>query len=121
VKCEDHRLDAVIYPEGAPPNAMYLVVRGRVALERAGALIAAVTEGQDFGTWALFDPEPRLTAARAASDVRLLRIDRRRFDELVEDYPDLAHGIFRSLARRVRTLAGMIEGAHERTEREEWR
>jgi CRP-like cAMP-binding protein len=76
-----------------------------VALEREGAPIAAVAAGEDFGTWALFDPAPRLTAARAATDVVLLAIDRQSFEGLVEDHPDLGHGILRALARRVRALA----------------
>lgn len=117
---ESHPAGAVLYDEGAPPAAMYLVVRGTVALERAGTLIASVEAGQDFGTWALFDPEPRLTSARAATPATLLRIDRQSFEELVEDHPDLAHGLFRSLARRVRTLARMIEERDERTSREHY-
>jgi CRP/FNR family cyclic AMP-dependent transcriptional regulator len=103
---------AVIYAAGAPPGAMYLVQKGRVLLERDGALIGEARAGEDFGTWALFDPEPRVTSARAATDTTLLRIDRQRFEELVEEHPDLAHGILRSLARRVRTLTGMIEAGN---------
>jgi CRP-like cAMP-binding protein len=117
---ESHASGGEIYAEGSAPTAMYLVVRGCVLLERDGVLIASASAGEDFGTWALFDPEPRLTAARAASDVLVLRIDRQNFDELVEEHPDLAHGIFRSLARRVRTLAGMIEAGDGRTSRDNW-
>ena len=117
---EDHEAGAQIYIEGSPPGAMFLVTHGSVALERQGELIATVSAGEEFGTWALFDPQPRLTTARATTDVALLRIERRAFEDLVEDHPEVAHGIFRSLARRVRTLAKLIEAPNERTSRENW-
>jgi CRP-like cAMP-binding protein len=107
---ERHEMGAAIYEAGDAPRAMYLVTDGLVVLERDGSVIAEVRPGEDFGTWALFDPQPRLTAARAKSAVELLRIDRRGFEDLVEDRPDLAHGMLRSLARRIRTLTRIIEG-----------
>jgi CRP/FNR family transcriptional regulator len=104
--------NASIFVEGAPSTAMHLVVDGHVTLERGGVPIAEIATGQDFGTWALFDPEPRLTTARATTDVTVLTIDREAFEQLVEENPDLTHGIFRALARRVRTLAEIVEASH---------
>ena len=109
----------VLYNAGDAPLAMYLVLAGEVVLERDGAMIATVQAGEDFGTWALFDPQPRLTAARVLRDVELLRIELRGFEDLVEERPDLAHGMLRSLARRIRTLTRIIEGDDDqRSDRE---
>lgn len=110
---ERHAPGTVVYEAGDAPRAMYLVIDGVVVLEHDGVVIAEATAGEDFGTWALFDPQPRMTSARARTAVELLRIDRRAFEDLVEDRPDLAHGMLRSLARRIRTMTRIIEGDHD--------
>jgi CRP/FNR family cyclic AMP-dependent transcriptional regulator len=111
---------SVIYDVGDPPNGMYLVVSGRVRLERDGVLVASLGAGEDFGTWALFDPQPRVTTAKTEAPTQLLRIDRQYFEDLVEDHPELAHGLFRSLARRVRTLTEIIETTETRRSLGPW-
>ena len=61
---------------------------------------------QTFGTWALFDHEPRVLTATATEDSRLLRIDRNEFSDLLSDDVRIAQGIIRTVARRLRGLAG---------------
>jgi CBS domain-containing protein len=117
---EQHAAGALIYMAGAAPTAMFVVRRGRVCLEREGERVATVRAGGDFGTSALFDPEPRGTAARAESDAMVLRIDRRAFDELIDEYPDVARGIFRSLAQHVRVVAGATGPGAAAPRREPW-
>ncbi len=58
-----------------------------------------------FGTWALFDDEPRVLAAEAIEDSRLLRIDRGEFNDLLSDDVRIAQGIIRTVARKLRELA----------------
>src|SRR4030095_3287608 len=45
------------------PDAMYVVVSGRVRLEKSGEEILTAGVGQSFGTWALFDNQPRMMTA----------------------------------------------------------
>src|SRR5262245_55368579 len=61
----------VIFADGDVSDAMYVVVAGRVRLERDAKEILTVSQGQSFGTWALFDKQPRVMMAIALDDVYL--------------------------------------------------
>ena len=78
---EDRSAGEMIYGAGDVATAMYVVRRGRVALQSGASVLAEVGAGQDFGTWALFDPEPRVTAAQAMATSRLLRLGAPRSSE----------------------------------------
>ena len=47
-----------IYREGEPVDAIYLVLKGRVAVEGNGKAVREVGEKQAFGTVAALDREP---------------------------------------------------------------
>src|SRR5262245_27174743 len=64
----------VIFSKDSLSDAMYVVVSGRVRLDKAGQEIQIVSPGQSFGTWALFDNQPRVMSATALEDVHLLKI-----------------------------------------------
>jgi len=95
-----------IYTEGDPSDALYLVLEGAVRLQREKREIAATSAGEAFGTWALFDEDPRVVTAVASEDTRLLRIDRDEFVELLADHVQITQGILRTVVGRLR---GLIE------------
>jgi CRP-like cAMP-binding protein len=95
----------VIYRAGDAGDAMYLVVDGEVALSRGGEEIARARARESFGAWALFEAEPRMMDAVAATECRLLRIDREDFADLMADDVHVAQSLLRSVARRLRDLA----------------
>lgn len=92
---------------GEPPDALYVVVEGSVALERNGTRLKVASDATPFGTWALVDDEPSLVEARAVEPTTLLRIGRDDFHHLLTDNPELSLGLLRGLSRRVR---GLVEG-----------
>jgi CRP-like cAMP-binding protein len=98
--------DDVLYEEGEAADALYLVLDGRVKLTQGERELSEVGAGQAFGTWALFDDEPRLVTATAAEDCTLLVIDREDFTDLLADHVQIAQGVIRAVARRLRNLAG---------------
>jgi CRP-like cAMP-binding protein len=61
-----------------------------------------------FGTWALFDDEPRVLTATATENTRLLRIDRNEFNDLLSDDVRIAKGIIRTVTRKLRELAERV-------------
>ncbi|WP_419948626.1 HEAT repeat domain-containing protein [Candidatus Palauibacter sp.] len=99
------REGAVFIRKGEPTDALYLVIRGEVALEGVGQGSIALTDGQAFGTWALIDEHPSLVEARATRPTRVLRITREDFRDLLIDHPELGLDLLRGLASRVRGLA----------------
>ena len=63
----DYAAGAVIYNDKDAADSMYLVVEGKVRLHKEELDITESGPGQAFGTWALFDEEPRVSAATARS------------------------------------------------------
>src|SRR5437016_10667766 len=94
----------VIFWEDDVSDAMYVVVSGRVQLHKAGREVMTVTAGQSFGTWALFDNQPRVMTATALEDVRLLKIRSEDFYDLLSDHDEITPVIFRAVIERVNTL-----------------
>ncbi len=92
---------------GAPADAMFVVLAGRIQMlrEGSGGLALDVGPGEAIGAWALFDDQPRTLTAAALESCRLLRLDREEFFELLADHVGITQGIFKTLVRRIRALA----------------
>lgn len=97
----------VIFEAGKDVDALYVVLDGSVEISRGGDTLLHARQNEVIGAWALFDDEPMQVTARAADDVRLLKINRNDFFELLSDNIEIAAGIFTTLVRRFRKL---VEG-----------
>lgn len=97
---------AIVFKEEESADAMYLVVKGRVRLHKGDQEILTVEEKQAFGTWALFDTEPRLMTATALEDVHLLKIEQEEFYDLLSDHIEITQSIFKALVQRIKRLIG---------------
>ena len=98
-----------IYREQDPPDAMYLVLDGRVRLHRDSLEVTVAGPGEAFGTWALFDDEPRVVTATALEEARLLRIDKEDFIDLLAENVQITQGVLKALARRLHSLIGRVK------------
>lgn len=101
--------DEVIYRRSEPSDALYLVLQGGVRLHQDGRDITLAGPRQAFGTWALFDEEPRVVTATAVEDTNLLRVDREDFIDLLADHVQITRGILKKMAGRLRGLLGRVE------------
>lgn len=99
----------VLYRESDPPQAMYLVLEGRVRLHRAGLDVTVASTHEVFGTWALFDDEPMVVTATVLEPCRLLRIDRDDFIDLLADYVQITQGVLKAMVKRLRGLVGRVQ------------
>jgi len=97
---------ATLFSEDETADAMYLVVKGRVSLQKDGQEIMVAREKEAFGTWALFDTEPRIMTANALEEVRLLKIEQDEFYDLLSDHVEITQSIFKALVQKVRRLVG---------------
>ena len=100
--------DQTIYQESDAADSMYLVVEGRVRLHRADLEITIAGPGQTFGTWALFDDEPRVSAATSLEDSHLLQLNKDDFIDLLADNVQITQGVMKALVNRVRGLIGRV-------------
>jgi hypothetical protein len=92
--------------QGDPPGDMYVLLGGRVDVEKDGASLGQLGKGDALGTWALFEDEPWQVTASAVEASPVLRIDRAGFEDALSENPEIARGLIRQLIRRLRELAG---------------
>jgi CRP-like cAMP-binding protein len=98
----------VIFKENDRSDALFMVLDGSVRLDRDGREITTVGSKEAFGTWALFDDEPRVATATALSDAKLLRIDHEDFYELLADNVEVTRGVLKTMVSRLRSLVGRV-------------
>jgi len=96
----------VIFSENDLSDAMYVVVEGRVRLDKEDREILTVSAGQSFGTWALFNNQPRVMTATALEDVHLLMIRSDDFYDLLADHDEITPVMFRAVIERINRLVG---------------
>ena len=93
-----------IFREDDVSDAMYVVVHGRVRLEKSGEDVLVVNPGHSFGTWALFDNQPRVMTATAMEDVHLLKIRSEDFYDLLSEQQEITPVIFKAIIERIKNL-----------------
>lgn len=96
--------ETVIYREGEPPRAFYLVLEGEVQLESDGDVITVARHKDNFGVWALFDNSPNVATAKTLTEARVLRINKEDFIDLLPDYVNITQSLFKALVGKIRTL-----------------
>jgi len=102
--------DSILYREGDIPDAMYLVVEGKVRLTRGDQIVMDAGKKDVFGTWALFDDELRVVTAVTVEESRLLKIDKEDFLDILADHVQMTQGILKALAMRLRTVMASVAG-----------
>lgn len=103
----------VLYSAGEAPDALYVVMSGRVQVERPSTGDEAIEPGGLVGEVDLFADEPRAGSATALSDCSLLAFDRESVSRLAEVTPTFALLAIRSACQRVVRLEHML--AEERS------
>jgi hypothetical protein len=93
---------AVVVAEGGVGDALYVLVEGSLEVERGGAVVRALEPGETFGELALLDGAPRAATVRAATHSRCLCIPKAEFDALLDQCPELARGVIRTLVAHLR-------------------
>lgn len=98
------KANKVIFKEGEFPDAMYMVIEGEVSLTRENQEVMIAKHKDVFGTWALFDDEPRVATATTLKDTRLLQIDKEDFIDLLADHVEITQSILKVMTKRLRKL-----------------
>jgi CRP-like cAMP-binding protein len=99
----------VLFNEGDPPDALFVVLRGRIAIASKSfdgreSMYALMEEGDLFGDMGMLDDGPRSAMARALEPSAVLRIPYEPVLTLFRDEPNLLWGVARMLAQRLRTM-----------------
>ncbi len=115
---ESHASRTLLFKEGDSGEAMYIIVDGDVAIEKevAGSkpiTLATLGKRDLLGDMAILDDEPRSASARTLGDVRLLALGAGELRELIRDYPEIAIGLLRFCAKRIREGNKRLEAVAE--------
>ena len=99
----------VLFQEGDPPDAIYLVLRGRLAIaianpiDRRESVVALMENGDLFGEMGMLDGGPRSAMARALEPTAVLSIPYDSVMKMFDENPKLLWNVTRLLAQRIRT------------------
>jgi CRP-like cAMP-binding protein len=106
--------DTRIYKQDDAGGVLYVVVSGRVGIEREGmrkgsfARVGTVEAHSYFGEMNLFDNSPRDSSALAIQDTLTLRLRREPLIALARQYPELSLELINVLSQRLRETTGRI-------------
>ena len=98
----------VIFRESDPSDSMFLVLDGAVRLHRGELEVTVAHENDVFGTWALFDDEPRVVTATTVEPATVLRIEKDDFIDLLADHVQITQGVLKGMVQRLRSLVGRV-------------
>lgn len=98
--------NSVIFDQGDPGDAMYLVLVGRVKVvlySETGreVILAQLGPGDCFGEMAVIAEQPRSAHVIALEDVSLLSLTRKAFVDIVRRSPDIALNLLRLMTDRL--------------------
>ncbi len=93
-----------IFEEGEEGRSLYIVVYGRVKVHLGEQELAQLDKGTFFGEMALFDAEPRSASVTTLEPCDCLTLNQRQLIDAIEETPEIAINVTRSLSRRIRDL-----------------
>src|ERR1700756_4785306 len=103
----------VIFHEGDPGHAMYIILSGKVKIGRYSPdgrenLLSILGPSDMFGELSIFDPGPRTSNATAATVVRAVSLDRDTLRAWIAEHPAVTEQLLAVLARRLRQTSSDI-------------
>ncbi len=116
----EYRRDHLLYREGTPADSFYCMVSGRAKVfvrtpsgeERT---LIYLHRGDYVGIVSLLTNEPHSASVRIMNDSLVLRIDKKDFDLLLSDIPQLAVKLSESLSRRLKKKESKAKAVFEST------
>jgi serine/threonine protein phosphatase PrpC len=82
--------DQVVFSQGQPGDAMYVVIAGLVRLTKGETMVTELGRGHHFGEMALVDRSVRSLTATAVEGTRLVVIHRKDFYDIIKREPATA-------------------------------
>jgi CRP-like cAMP-binding protein len=98
----------VIMQEGQYGVALYVVLKGRVAIRIGDCVVEKVGRGGVFGELSLVDRTPRLATAVAETDCALLAMSRHMFLHLVKVSPKFGAALLKAVGERAAFTASRL-------------
>jgi CRP-like cAMP-binding protein len=94
----------VLMREGRLGDEFFVIVEGKVRIERGGRRVDIEGPGDFLGEIALVDHRPRTATAICDTPCRLLVLGHREFHTLMAQSPAISNAVLKALAERLRNL-----------------
>ena len=112
--------DRKLYREDDEADSAYVVIKGTISLFREQGdqriPVGTAEAGAMLGELALIADTRRLTSAAAATDAEILRLNRKMFHRILEEYPELAITLRQRIVEDLQALVRRIEAVASRFE-----
>ncbi|MBN1562932.1 MAG: HEAT repeat domain-containing protein [Anaerolineae bacterium] len=114
--------DSVIFEQGVPGGTLYVVVSGRVGIERqsqsstASARLRTVEDRAYFGESTLFDNSRTTTSAIAVVDTFTMHLHHAPLVELMQEYPDISLELLKVMSHHIRVSTDQLAELSHRSE-----
>jgi CRP-like cAMP-binding protein len=95
----------VLIEEGAVEAHLFAIVEGRLRVHRGDQSLVELGPGRTVGELAALVPQPRTASVTALEPTLALRLDKTVLDELLAEWPELAHGVIDALVARLVAVA----------------
>ena len=103
----------VLFREDEKSYHFFIIQKGQVEVYKysAGAKIplATVGEGASIGEFAMIDQKPRSATAVALTRVEAVQVSAEAYAKLIEQLPDWAVAVMRSLVERIRNANEVVK------------
>jgi putative iron-dependent peroxidase len=92
----------ILTRQGESGHEFFVVLSGHVMVTRDEQQMARLGPGDFLGEIALIDGRPRTATATASGPARLLVLNHREFDSLLDEFPTISRQVVRALVDRIR-------------------
>ncbi|HHB91525.1 MAG TPA: Crp/Fnr family transcriptional regulator [Anaerolineae bacterium] len=105
--------DAYLFFQGDPPDALYIIWKGRVKLVRhtsqgRDVVVTVLGPGQLIGEMAIFDGRPYSMSAIALEDTAVVTISRHDLMAIIQRHPAVSFHVILELNRRLRLCTELV-------------
>jgi CRP/FNR family cyclic AMP-dependent transcriptional regulator len=98
----------VLFKTGDAPDGMFVVLEGAMEVMIGETVVEHSVRGAILGELALIDNSPRVATVVAKETCKLVKIDQRRFNFLIQQNPFFATHVMKVLADRLRHMDQII-------------
>jgi CRP-like cAMP-binding protein len=100
-----------LFRAGEAAQEMYVLLAGSADIRVGNAVVEQARPGALLGEMAMIEDSPRVATVIARTPCRLARIDRARFNYLIQQNPFFAVHVMKVLVDRLRRMDERVAGA----------
>jgi CRP-like cAMP-binding protein len=100
--------EEILFRTGDAPDGMYVLLEGSMEVIVGDTVVEHSVRGAILGELALIDNSPRVATVVAREPSRLVKLDQRRFNFLIQQNPFFATHVMKVLADRLRHMDQIV-------------